>query len=207
MIKQLLPLTEKNIEKWDKEVEQTPNYGKEMLIIHDILNQFPLHNDINIIAMKIAVIDVTNSTHLSQYKSALSLYDLAEVILNIPNFDTRLQNGDPELVNIIAKNIGTINMFSFASKYCTYHNVEVYKRDDYSIYDSVLKDYLPYYVNQYNFKKITSNMIDKKWRQEYDYKSYNDCIGELLDNANIHIPFRRRRFDHFIWYVNKNSTK
>lgn len=206
MIKQLLPLTEENVELWEGKVKETPNYGKEMLIIHDVLNKFPLHDDINIIAMKIAVIDVTNSTHLHQYKSVLSLYDLAEVILNIPNFDNRLKNGDPELVNIIAKNIGAINLFSFASKYCTYHNVEIYKKDDYSIYDSVLKDYLPYYINQYDLPQITSNKINEKWRQGYDYESYNNCIGKLLDKAKINIPFRRRKFDHFIWYVNKKST-
>ena len=129
---QYLPLTEENIEKQHKVVGASSNYGKEGLIIHDVLNAFPLHNDLNTIAMKIAVIDVTNSTHLSQYKSRLSLYDLAKVILEIPNFDDRLAEGDPELVNIIARNIGAVNMFSFASKYCTYHNVEVYGRDDYS---------------------------------------------------------------------------
>lgn len=56
---------------------------------------------------------MTNSTHLSQYKNQLSLYDLAKVILDIPAFDVRLAAGDPELVNIIAKNVGAINMFFF----------------------------------------------------------------------------------------------
>ena len=44
------------------------------------------------------------------------------MILEIPDFDKRLEKGDLELVNIIARNIGAVNMFSFASKYCTYHN-------------------------------------------------------------------------------------
>ena len=140
---QYLPLTEENIEEQHKVVGASSNYGKEGLIIHDVLNAFPLHNDLNTIAMKIAVIDVTNSTHLSQYKSRLSLYDLAKVILEIPNFDDRLSEGDPELVNIIARNIGAVNMFSFASKYCTYHNVEIYGRDDYSIFDGIVKNTLP----------------------------------------------------------------
>lgn len=132
-----LSINEENIEEQHKLVGASSNYGKEGLIIHDVLNAFPLNNDLNTIAMKIAVIDVTNSTHLSQYKSKLSLYDLAKVILEIPNFDERVENGDPDLVNIIAKNIGAVNMFSFASKYCTYHNVEIYGRDDYSIFDGI----------------------------------------------------------------------
>ncbi|MGC3014807.1 hypothetical protein ACPTH2_17530, partial [Enterococcus faecium] len=68
-----LSLPEENIEKQLKFVGASSNYGKEGLIIHDVLNAFPLHNDINSIAMKIAVNDVTNSPHLSQYKSRLSL--------------------------------------------------------------------------------------------------------------------------------------
>ncbi len=192
-----LPITEENIEEQHKFVGASSNYGKEGLIIHDVLNAFPLHNDLNTIAMKIAVIDVTNSTHLSQYKSKLSLYDLAKLILEIPNFDKRLEKGDPELVNIIARNIGAVNMFSFASKYCTYHNVEVYGRDDYSIFDGIVKNTLPYYI-----PGLTINRIDK-WRVNYDYESFNECVGKLLDENNIHIPFRRRKFDHFLWYANR----
>lgn len=192
-----LPLTEENMEKQHKFVGASSNYGKEGLIIHDVLNAFPLHNDLNTIAMKIAVIDVTYSTHLSQYKSRLSLYDLAKVILEIPNFDDRLAKGDPELVNIIARNIGAVNMFSFASKYCTYHNVEVYGRDDYSIFDGIVKNTLPHYI-----QGLTTNKIDT-WRRSFDYEAFNECVGKLLDENNIYIPFRRRKLDHFLWYANR----
>lgn len=192
-----LPITEANIEEQHRLVEESANYGKEGLIIRNVLNAYPKHDDLNTIAMKIAVIDVTNSTHLSQYKSQLSLYDLAKVILDIPNFDDRLAAGDPELVNIIAKNIGAINMFSFASKYCTYHNVEVYHRDDYSIFDGIVKESLPNYIDG-----LTKHKLDI-WRAEYNYVTFNECIGKLLDEYNIHIPFRRRKFDHFLWYANR----
>lgn len=192
-----LPITAANIEEQHRLVEESTNYGKEGLIIRDVLNAYPKHDDLNTIAMKIAVIDVTNSTHLSQYKSQLSLYDLAKVIFDIPDFDDRLAAGDPELVNIIAKNTGAINMFSFASKYCTYHNVEVYRRDDYSIFDGIVKESLPNYVNG-----LTKHKLDV-WRSEYNYVAFNECIGGLLDEYNIHIPFRRRKFDHFLWYANK----
>ncbi len=192
-----LPITAENIEEQHRLVEESANYGKEGLIIREVLNAYPKHDDLNTIAMKIAVIDVTNSTHLSQYKSQLSLYDLAKVILDIPAFDVRLAAGDPELVNIIAKNVGAINMFSFASKYCTYHNVEVYHRDDYSIFDGIVKESLPNYVDG-----LSKHKLDV-WRSEYNYVAFNECIGGLLEEYNIHIPFRRRKFDHFLWYSNR----
>ncbi|MEG0979358.1 MAG: hypothetical protein RR911_02075 [Oscillospiraceae bacterium] len=190
-------ITEENIERQHHFVESSDNYGKEGRIIHDVLNAFPLNNDLNTIAMKIAVIDVTNSTHLSQYKSKISLYDLAKIILDIPNIDKRLENGDTELVNIIAKNNGLVNMFSFASKYCTYHNVEIYGKDDYSIFDGIVKNTLPYYI-----EGLTANQINN-WRVNFNYSAFNECIGKLLDENGIKIPFRRRKFDHFLWYANR----
>jgi hypothetical protein len=84
---------------------------------------------------------------------------LAKVIYEIPDFDSRLATGDPELVNIIARNIDSINMFSFASKYCTYHNVEIYGRDDYSIFDGIVKHSLPHYVSG-----LTEHKLDV-WRK------------------------------------------
>ena len=195
--KEYIELTAGNIENQDKLVIESNNYGKESKIIHDCLTRYPENVDLNIIAMKIALIDVTNSTQLSKYKSKISLYDLAKFIKEIPNFDNRLETGDPELVRIIAKNNNSINLFSFASKYCCYHNVEIYEKDNYSIYDSFVRDTLPYYC-----KEITRNTIET-WRKTYDYESFNNCIGKLLDKKNINIDFRRRKFDHFLWYQNK----
>ena len=192
----LLLFTEKNIEKVHREVLKSISYGNEEKIIHDVLNRFPENDDINVIAMKIAVIDVTNSTQLSRYKNKISLYELANIILNIDNFDERIKNGDPELVNIISKSNGKINLFSFASKYCTYHNNEIYGKDDYSIFDSVVRKMLPKYSN------ISLSQIEK-WRKNHDYKSFNDSITKLLDDNNIHIKFRKRKFDHFLWFPNK----
>ena len=192
-----LSLTEENIEKQHKFVGASSNYGKEGLIIHDVLNAFPLHNDLNTIAMKIAVIDVTNSTHLSKFKCSFALYDFSRLILQISIFDDRLAKGDPQLINIIARNIGAVNMFSFASKYCTYHNVEVCGRDDYSIFDGIVKNTLPHYI-----QGLTTNKIDT-WRRSFDYEAFNECVGKLLDENNIHIPFRRRKLDHFLWYANR----
>lgn len=195
-VKMYMPVTIENIEAVDRAVYESANYGKENLIIHDVLNAYPANTDLNTVAMKVAVIDLTNSTNISRYKSKISLYDIAEMIVSIPNFDERVASGDPKLVNIIA-NTGRINLFSFASKYCTYHNTEIYDNDDYSIFDGVVRNTLPHYI-----KGLKLSEIDK-WRLNYDYKSYNDCIGDFLDSCNIHIKLRRRKFDHFLWYENR----
>ena len=182
-----------------EEVEQDvarSDYGLENDLITSCLNRFPLNVDRDVIAMKIGLIDITNSTHLSQHKSKINIVDLSEKILNIQDIDTRIRIGDPTVVNDIAKN-KNINLFSFASKYYCYHNRNLYGKDDYSIFDNVLKESLPLYFND-----ITEHRIDK-WRTSFNYGEYNNYISQKLDELNITVAYRRRKFDHFIWYKNR----
>ncbi len=147
--------------------------------------------------MKIGLIDITNSTNISRYKRFISVVELAEIITSIPNIDERIKNGDPDVVTTIVKANGKINLLSFASKYCCYHNKNLYERDDYSILDTVLKESLPKV-----FTNIKKSDI-QHWVDTYDYKSYNDYITNKLDEYGITIPFRKRKFDHFIWFKNR----
>lgn len=192
-----LELNEENIKEVAEEVINHTRYGDEKRIIHDVLNQYPYNQDLNEIAIKIAIVDLTSSTHLSQHKEKISLYELANHILNIPDFDKRVENGDLDLAIEIAKCNGKVNLFSFASKYCTYHNFEIYHKDCYSIYDGVVKKMLPYYN-----RKITEYQIEK-WRKTYDYEAFHKCIGSLLEE--IHIDYPRRMFDYFMWYPNRKK--
>ena len=75
--------------------------------------------------MKVALIDLTNSTHISTHIKKISLSEIVDLILSIQDFDIRVSQGDPLLVSQLAESNGQINLFSFASKYCTYHNVEI----------------------------------------------------------------------------------
>lgn len=178
-------------------VQGTDNYGPENELITRCLQKFPNNTDPDVVAMKVGLIDITNSTHLSQHKSKISMVELANIITAIPDIDERIAAGDPEVVNEIARSNGKINLFSFASKYCCYHNRNLYGRDDYSILDTVLKEYLPRYFND-----ITRGQI-QKWQDGFDYKSYNDYITHKLDEYSITVKYRKRKFDHFVWYKNR----
>ena len=138
-------ITNETIEEAGRIVAETDHYGPEMEMITRCLRRFPDNTDPDIVAMKVGLIDITNSTHLSQHKSKISMVELSSIIASIPDIDARIKAGDPEVVNLIARSNGKINLFSFASKYCCYHNRNLYERDDYSILDTVLKDYLPRY--------------------------------------------------------------
>lgn len=190
-------ITNETIEEAGCIVAETDNYGPEMEMITRCLRRFPDNTDPDIVAMKVGLIDITNSTHLSQHKSKISMVELSNIIASIPDIDARIKAGDPEVVNQIAKSNGKINLFSFASKYCCYHNRNLYERDDYSILDTVLKEHLPLY-----FSDVTETQIEN-WRKAYNYKAYNDYITRKLDELGITVEFRKRKFDLFVWYRNR----
>ena len=190
-------ITNETIEEAGRIVAETDHYGPEMEMITRCLRRFPDNTDPDIVAMKVGLIDITNSTHLSQHKSKISMVELSSIIASIPDIDARIKAGDPEVVNLIARSNGKINLFSFASKYCCYHNRNLYERDDYSILDTVLKDYLPRY-----FGDVTRSQI-QRWQDSFNYKAYNDYITKKLDELGITVEFRKRKFDLFVWYNNR----
>lgn len=103
-----------------------------------------------------------------------------------------------ELVEwLIARSNGKINLFSIASKYCCYYNSNLYGRDDFSILDTILKEYLPRY-----FDNVTRGQI-QRWQDSFNYKAYNDYITGKLDEFDITVENRKRKFDHFVWYLNR----
>ena len=190
-------ITNDAMEEIELLVQNTENYGQENELITRCFRKFPENTDPGIVAMKVGLIDITNSTHLSQHKSKISMVELADIISSIPDIDERIAIGDPEVVNEIAKSNGRVNLFSFASKYCCYHNRNLYGRDDYSILDTVLKEYLPRY-----FDDITRGQI-QKWQDSFNYQAYNDYISKKLDEYGITVSYRKRKFDHFVWYKNR----
>ena len=187
----LLPITNEMVEN----IQIAERYRRENELITNCLKKYPYNTDTNIIAMKIGLIDITNSTNISRYKNIINVVELAEKIKAIPDIDKRIQNGDLNVVKEIAEANGKINLFSFATKYCCYHNYNLYGKDNYSIFDNVLKESLPLYFNE-----VTKSSLEKM-RKEKDYKTYNDLIGELLSKKGI--TAGRRKFDHFIWYNNR----
>lgn len=191
----------------ENEVKKDKKYGPEQDLIDTFFKKYPKNTDKLIVAAKIAIIDTTNSTNLARYKSKISLCDVVDIIMGIKDFDARLKQGDVALVEEISrtsKEKYDINLFSFATKYCCYHNVHVYGKDDYSIFDNVVKDHL----KDYNTKKHSVSAYQvEKWRTQMDYKAFNNYIGNLLDDYKITLSNRRRAFDYLLWYDNKNEDK
>ena len=192
-------LASKDLHEAHNDVLSDDKYGKEYRLIEDVLKKYPNNKTIEDVACKIAVIDFTNSTNLRLYKNKINLYTLAEIITKV-DFDARVARGDASLVSDIISKC-PVKLYSFASKYCCYHNTFLYNRDDYSIYDSVVKKHLSEYA--------TEKLPASKWRRNFNYETFNQYIGDLLDEYGITAarePQRRRLFDHYVWYKNRKSN-
>ena len=201
------------LREWDSKVFEDQKYGNEQKLISEYLNRYQYNTDPVVVAGKISIIDLTNSTQLSNYKSRISLSDLTDIIIGIRDFDERVQKGDASLVSEISKAAAHftdnaegkgVNLFSFASKYCHYHNYCIYGRDDYSIYDSVVSKYLHEYSLESNpIKKQTPD----KWRRDCDYEKFNSYINDILDANGIgsSVEGRKRCFDHFLWFKHREE--
>ncbi len=199
----IIPLTDANLTTAALAVAEDPTYSKEEQLLQMALYQYPTNTDRIITAMKIGLIDITNSTHISQHKSRVNVVELLDVIMGIDDLDSRIETGDASVVSEIAEKTKSLhnnagaNFFSFASKFCCYHNIFVYEKDDYSIYDSKLRDHLRDYDSNLKPAKILN------WVNSFDYPAYNAAIGNLLSRANISVDFKRRKFDNLVWYNNR----
>ena len=162
-------LRSKDLHEVHNDVLSNYKYGKEYRLIEDVLKKYPNNKTIEDVACKIAVIDFTNSTNLRQNK--INLYTLAKIITNI-DFDAKVAKGDVSLVSDIISKC-PVKLYSFASKYCCYHNTFLYNRDDYSIYDSVVASHLHEYA--------TEKLPASKWKKNFNYETFNQYIGDLLD--------------------------
>ena len=73
-------ITNEAMEEAESLVQRTDNYGPENDLITRCLQKFPKNTDPDVVAMKVGLIDITNSTHLSQHKSKISMVELANII-------------------------------------------------------------------------------------------------------------------------------
>lgn len=170
---------------------------------------YPKNDSPEIVAMKISLVDTTNSTNLSRilgdkrYKmydkvierKVFTFSELVQKILEI-DFDRRVEAGDITLVSELTKwgkDWGTekdgANIMSFFSKYCLYHNNISYNKDDYSIFDSVVQNNLGNYLSEQEFRKLFPNTkLRKSSNAEELHKNIARAvsleIGKMKNNCD-----------------------
>ena len=238
-------ISEKNLNS----IIDVMNAGKERYAVDEMLSdgfftnafkKYPLNNEAEIVAMKMSLVDTTNSTNLGRLlgnkeymsrgklvkREVFAFSELINKILSMKDFDERVKNGDPSLVSELTKwgaERGA-NMMSFFSKYCLYHNYHAYGRDDYSIFDSIVRENLGSYITEEEYEmifgmKLRKSKLEKtqalanavnnrllNMKDQCNYEGFLNVMNKILELRGINeknVPKMRRKLDLLVWYSNR----
>lgn len=165
-------------------------YPADQAIIK-LFEAFPENKRLEDILLKISVINDLYSTNI------FGTFIMAKHIQRL-DIDEDLEKGNPELVNRIAtgheiranKTNKEINFYSFATKYCNWHN-----RDDYAIYDSFVEKVLLAYKRRDRFS-------DFKKADLKDFRRFKRVIMDFADFYNL-TRHDLKEIDKFLWICGK----
>lgn len=153
-----------------------------------------LNTDIRIVLIKCSTLNDFYSTKI--YKT----YSVARNIISIPDFDSRLRQGDDSLVKEIAEVDGR-NNYSFATKYCSHHQPTLYP-----IYDRYVADVLDALHRQHPDAFSFTHKEELK-----DYSVFRKAIDSIRKEFGLD-AYSYKDIDRYLWllgkeYFNKRTDK
>ena len=167
----------KEIDSWEKS-KYCHNYRALQKLFRS--NEFSDNTCLENVIIKASALNDLYSTNI------FSIYYMAKHITEIEDINCRLASGDHGLVNCIAKiqiNDKEKRFYSFASKYCSFHN-----EDSFPIYDQYVEKMLKHYGAKGNLK---------------DYGDFCSAIdtfkkGNGLDSCSL------KDIDIYLWMKGKS---
>lgn len=184
---------EKIIIRYVKKFENDERYSLADKIIKKLIGRFSSNKKLDDILVKVSVINNLYSTNV------FATFRLAKHIQS-SNLDSLIKKGNPLAVQKIAnghkinstKNKKEIYFYSFATKYCNWHN-----QDSYPIYDKYVEKILIAYRKQDNFSKF----------RKYDLKTYDEFKRVMLDFKKFYSLQKHnlKEIDKFLWIYGKEK--
>ncbi len=154
---------------------------------------FPTNDDPAHVLLKVVTLNRLYSTQI------LAVHDVAtHIVVNSKEIDRALEQGTPEIADRIAKVEikGAIrNNFSFASKYCSWHNESAYP-----IWDSRVDIYLRRLQREKHFCPTFGNA------NQWDYPKFKDvmvCLSKVYDLGSLTF----KEIDKFIWWQGESAPE
>lgn len=180
--------------------EKMESYRIQEYLLQHLVKEYKDHSNKAAVDTKVKLLNLFYSTGIQATNV------MTTNIMNIKNIDSRLNAGDPSLINEIA-NLQLTNKsrfnYSFATKYCAYHQPEKFP-----IYDSIVamtfvsflkKGLLPQY--KYSNRKssspntYTQSEFSEKLKEYNFYIELYNYFMELYDLKD----FTYREIDAYIW--------
>ena len=158
-----------------------------------LLKTYPYHTNKAAVATKVKLLNLFYSTGI------MATNTMVEHIFSIKDIDARLANGDKSLVGEISTlQLGNTvrNNYSFATKYCAYHQPEKYPIYDRLVAETFVallgKDLLPKYKK---YKSYAKKSFAEKLKEYNFYVTLYDYFMDEFDLKN----FSYREVDAYIW--------
>lgn len=170
--------TNAEVKRYNKELPE--NYLAQNNALKRLFRLMPKNKSLSAVLLKCATLNDFYSTNI------FSIYPVAKHIQSL-DIDERLKSGDISVVNDI-QNVDGRKFYSFATKYCSHHNPEVFP-----IYDSFVVKVLMY------FKKDEFSSFE-----EDDLRDYARFKQILLDFKNYYnLDCNLRELDLYLWLLGK----
>lgn len=187
----LQPPTNQLLNQYLEKFNNDERYFPADEAILNLFEAFPNNKKLEDILLKISVINDLYSTNI------LGTFKMAKHIQRL-NVDDEIRVGNPEIVNRIALGHGIcnkkknreINFYSFATKYCNWHNQE-----QYAIYDSFVEKVLIAYRNRDKFSSF--HRLELK-----EFSKFKKIISDFAAFYKIS-NYNLKEIDKFLWIYGK----
>jgi hypothetical protein len=176
---------DKYLHKWNT----TPDLYEPDAVLNELFTKtLPYNRSIDDIILKVATLNTIYNTRIT------SIYPIAQHILSL-GIDARLRADDETLVQELMSvdYAGTgdhIDHYSFASKYCSFHNP-----DSFPIYDSYVDAILWYYQSTENFYTFKRNELK-------NYSVFKCIIREFQHHFGLD-RYTTKQLDQYLWQFGK----
>lgn len=198
----------KDAESVLKAYDAMKSYSIQEDLLQSLMKDYPDHSNKNAVEVKVKLLNLFYSTGIQATNA------MTENILSINDIDKRLAKGDISLVEEIATlklKKSTRYNYSFATKYCAYHQPELYP-----IYDSIVADTLTSFFEKgllpkhkltskrsVGDKTLTKGEFAKKLK-EYDF--FVAVYRYFMEQYDL-LDFSYRQVDSYIWGAFKVGGK
>ncbi len=169
-----------------KDYESDERYSRADQAITKLFDLLPNNKRLEDVLLKLSVINGLYSTNIyAAFKMAKHIQGL--------DIDGELAIHSTDLVNQIAEIPGVNRrFFSFATKYCSWHD-----QDHYPISDSFVEKLILEYQSQHHFAEFVKADLR-------DYPRFKEVIEKFRGHFGL-TDFRRRELDKLLWLYGKEK--
>jgi len=158
--------------------------------LQELFGQYPHNIHPAQVLLKVTALNTLYSTHIPLYGARIpTIFDVVEHIVSLET-DSDLERGDDGLVNRLAKTEiprkKTYYYYSFATKYCSWHN-----SDAYPIFDGNVYAYLCHLVNHDCLDRFAQNDM-------WDYPKFKRTVEGFKERNRLG-EFTFKDIDKFLY--------